>query len=150
MAGTAPRPRSTGSSRRYSSENPPQDIFHRLLREPDLKNFILFTAKWAWTPWQEGNDVFEPVPRPTTVKDWVRRLKEYGPIVVSISLLGPAGHFLLVVGADVHRGLLYYRDPLSPKNTILEYPFEKAMTDFKGGIYAVDLIKLDAKLKALK
>jgi hypothetical protein len=106
------------------------DIFHELLPEPTPKSAGLFSIKASWSPGLEGAAFAKSIDKPNSIEDWKNTLTKYGPITVRGKLgaadwgiLGGVGHYILIVGADVTNGKLYYKDPLQDNRGPIEEDF---------------------------
>lgn len=104
------------------------------------------TTVLAFHPGKEGSAFVNRHNTPNTVQAWKTLIKDNGPIVASGKLGPVAGpmrisHFVLVVGADVAKGVLILQDPLSASETY-EGRFEGIKDDFNATVYSIDTGKL--------
>ncbi|APR75276.1 Hypothetical protein A7982_00622 [Minicystis rosea] len=127
------------------------DIFHSLLPEPTLKFGLL---RWAWTPAVEGRGLFWSVRKPTSLEEWDAWLSAYGPLVVAGklgladwgSIFRGVDHFILIVGVDVQKGLIVYKDPLRKHDVERVYKFADFQDRVSDPVFAVDFRALTDKV----
>ena len=121
------------------------DVFHTL-PEPTPKSVLggLFSVKASWSPAVEGSAFTNALPKPATLGKWEQAIAAYGPLIVSGDL-GDAiivwvGHYILIVGVDLHKRQLICKDPLKGNETV-RYDFDW-IQDRIETVRAVNLEKL--------
>jgi len=121
-----------------------RDVFHQL-PEPTPKSVLgVFSVKASWSPAVEGSEFTDAIAKPATLGEWRDAIARSGPLIVSGDL-GDAiivwvGHYVLIVGVDIHGQQLLCKDPLKG-NEIVRRDFDWIQDRIKT-VHAVKLGKL--------
>ena len=120
------------------------DVFHQLPEPTPKSVFGMFSVKASWSPAVEGSEFTVDIAKPATLGGWRDAITRHGPLIVSGDL-GDAiitwvGHYVLIVGVDLHGRQLLCKDPLKG-NEIVRRDFDWIQDRIKT-VRAVNLKKL--------